>query len=303
MKNLTIKFSVLLSVIFFSACETKNSNAKENDSLTIENPYLGQKPPGLTPIPFAPGLVSTEIYEYDGAFTPDMKAFYFIRRGEENKKSAFYEYKYNEINGIWEKSEVASPWIGRPVISPDGETMHLGDRYLKRTEAGWSELQNLEPPIVSNDSMYIMRLSSSANGTYYFDTYKENDPTFPIRYSRLINGKHEEPKALPKAINTGTFLSHPFIAPDESYLLFDAEREDGFGEFDIYISFKEKDGTWSNGVNLGDKINTKAWEASASITPDGKYLFFSRNVGSDDFENVDIFWVDAQFIKALRSEE
>lgn len=299
MKNLIIKLSVLLSVIFLSACKTENSNIKENDSLAIENLYLGQKPPGLTPIPFAPGLVSTEIYEYDGAFTPDMKAFYFIRRGEENKKSAFYEYKYNEINGMWEKSEVASPWIGRPVIAPDGETMHLGDRYLKRTESGWSELQKLEPPTVSNDSMYIMRLSSSAKGTYYFDTYMESDSTFPIRYSRLIDGKHEEPIALPK-VNTGAFLSHPFIAPDESYLLFDAVREDGFGDSDIYISFKQKDNTWGNAVNLGDKINTNAWEASASITPDGKYLFFSRNVGSDDFENVDIFWVSVQALENLR---
>ena len=300
MNNHIIKFSVLLFVVFSSACKTENSKANANDYLNIEHRYLGQKPPGLTPIPFAPGLVSTEIYEYDGAFTPDMKAFYFIRRGEKNKKSAFYEYKYNEINGMWEKSEVASPWIGRPVIAPDGETMHLGDRYLKRTESGWSELQHLEPPTVSNDSMYIMRLSSSANGTYFFDTYKENDSTFPIRYSRLIDGKYEEPIALPKAINTGTFLSHPFIAPDESYLLFDAEREDGFGDSDIYISFKQKDGTWANAVNLGDKINTNAWEASASITPDGKYLFFTRNVVSDDFENIDVFWVSTKVLEKLR---
>jgi len=301
--NKTFTILLLVGILTLQGCNTKKENIKTNAALSIENPYLGQKPPGMVPIPFAPGLVSTEIYEYDGAFTPDMKAFYFIRRGEENKKSAFYEYKYKETNGVWEKSEVASPWIGRPVISPDGETMHLGDRYLKRTESGWSEIQNLEPPTVSNDSMYIMRLSSSDNKTYYFDTYKEGDSTFPIRYSRLINGKYEEPKALPKAINTGTFLSHPFIAPDESYLLYDAIREDGFGDADIYISFKQKDGTWGNGINLGDKINTDAWEASASITPDGKYLFFSRNVGSDDYENVDIFWVDAQIIEILRSQQ
>ena len=300
-KTYTILF--LVGILSLHGCNTKKEETKDSDTPTIENPYLGQKPPGMVPIPFAPGLVSTEIYEYDGAFTPDMKAFYFIRRGEENKKSAFYEYKYNETNGVWEKSEVASPWIGRPVISPDGETMHLGDRYLKRTESGWSEIQNLEPPTVSNDSMYIMRLSSSANKTYYFDTYKEGDSTFPIRYSRLINGKYEEPKALPKAINTGTFLSHPFIAPDESYLLYDATREDGFGDADIYISFKQKDGTWGNGINLGEKINTDAWEASASITPDGKYLFFSRNVGSDNYENVDVFWVDAQIIENLRPKQ
>jgi len=292
-------FSAL--TLALNACNHKEQKSKVNKEASLEDVYLGQKPPGLTPIPFAPGLVSTDLPEVNSAFTPDMKAFYFIRRGEENKTSAFYEYKYNDTNGEWEKSELASPWIGRPVISPDGETMHLGDNYLKRTESGWSELKKLEPPTVSNDSMYIMRLSSSENGTYYFDTYKENDSTFPIRYSRLINGKHEAPIALPKAINTGTFLSHPFIAPDESYLLFDAIRDEGYGDSDIYISFKQKDGSWGNAINLGDKINTDAWEASASITPDGKYLFFSRNVGSDDFENVDIFWVDAKVIFSLEN--
>lgn len=299
----TYLISTLFLFLLVNACKTKTQDSKEGDLQTIEKPYLGQTPPGLIPIPFAPGLVSNEIYEYDGTFSKDMKSFYFIRRGEENKASAFYEYRYNEIKGEWIKSEIASPWIGRPVISPDGQTMHLGDKYLKRTESGWSELQKLEPPTVSNDSMYIMRLSSSANGTYYFDTYKENDPTFPIRYSRLLNGKYEEPKALSKAINKGTFLSHPFIAPDESYLLFDAQREDGYGDSDIYISFKQKDGTWGNAINLGDKINTNAWEASASISPDGKYLFFSRNVGSENFENVDIFWVDAKVVFDLKTKE
>ena len=290
-----MKTILLTLVLTITACTTNTKN-----TTTIAKPYLGQQPPELTAIPFAPGLVSTDIYEYDGAFSKDMKAFYFIRRGEENITSAFYEYKYNEKSKNWEKSEIASPWIGRPVISPDGKTMHLGDKYLKRTDSGWSELLKLEPPTVSNDSMFIMRLSSSTNGTYYFDTYKTNDSTFPIRYSRLVNGKHEEPKALPKVINTGTFLSHPFIAPDESYLLFDAKREEGYGDSDIYISFKQKDGAWGNAINLGDKINTNAWEASASITPDGKYLFFSRNVGSDNFENVGIFWVDAQVIEELK---
>ena len=122
-------FSLLILIVLFSlhACSTKKQEIKDSDTPTIDYPYLGQKPPGMEPIPFAPGLVSTEIYEYDAAFTPDMKAFYFIRRGEKDKKSAFYEYKYNETTKTWEKSEVASPWIGRPVISPDGKTMHLGD--------------------------------------------------------------------------------------------------------------------------------------------------------------------------------
>jgi len=225
MIKLIIKLSVLLTVIVLNICKTNNSNSKDYDSSTLETPYLGQKPPGLTLKPFTPDLVSTDLYEVNSAFTPDMKAFYFISRGEEHKKSAFYEYKYYENSRNWEKPEIASPWIGRLVIAPDGKTVYLDDNYLKRTESGWSELQKLAPLTVCNDSIYMMRLSAFANGRYFFDTYKENDRSFPIRYSRLIDGKHEEPKALPKTINTGIFLSHPFIAPDESYLLVDAEKD------------------------------------------------------------------------------
>jgi hypothetical protein len=39
------------------------------------------------------------------------------------------------------------------------------------------------------------------------------------------------------------------------------------------------------------------------VSPDGKYLFFSRNIGSDNYENVDIFWVDAQIIENIKEEQ
>jgi len=53
---------------------------------------------------------------------------------------------------------------------------------------------------------------------------------------------------------------------------------------------------------LFNKINTKAWEAVASVIPDGKYLFFNRNMGTSDYEDIYIFWMDAQFIETLRPQ-
>lgn len=103
-------------------------------------------------------------------------------------------------------------------------------------------------------------------------------------------------------INSGTWLAHPFIAPDESYIMWDGRKDGGFGSSDIYISFRQQDGAWGRAMNLGDEVNTDAWEAEARVTPDGKFLFFNRNVGSDNYENVDIFWVDAQIIENLRDE-
>lgn len=287
-----MKSIYIFIALLFSISTISGKSFSRDEFPVLEGPYLGQKPPGLIPEAFAPGIVTTEHYEYGGVFTPNLKEFYFIRGGGENKKQEFVVFQNK--NNRWHEA-VISPRMGQPFIAPDGKTMHLGRRYMERTEAGWSEVKSLGAPF--ND-MPIMRLTASSKGTYFFDEFK-SDLTGSIRYSRLVNGKHEEPKLLSKEINGGRSF-HPFIAPDESYIIFDGKREGGYGDSDIYISFRAKDGSWGTPINLGDKINTEAWEASASVTPDGKYLFFNRNMGKDSYENVDIFWVDAQFIEALR---
>lgn len=299
MRNHIITFSALGLAIFLIACNTEESNSQENNLAAEQRSFFGQKPPGLKPEPFAPGLVSTSGWEYYGGLTPDLKEFYYIRKGEEKDgKSKMELVVLQNNNDQWQKS-VVSPRVGTPFISPDGKTMYLSKKYRERTDKGdWSELKNLDAPF---DSLPTMRLTVSSKGTYFFDEFKR-DFTGDIRYSRIIDGQYEEPKLLNKKINTGKSF-HPFIAPDESYLIFDSKREGGYGDSDIYISFRKQDDSWGNPINLGDKINTEAWEACASITPDGKYLFFNRNMGSDEYENVDIFWVSSQVIEELRPKE
>lgn len=268
---------------------------ESKDAPILEGPYLGQEPPGAVAEAFAPGVVSTEHRELSGFFTPDMSEFYLVREGGKYEKFTLTVFK--QINNQWQEF-VVSPRVGRPITSPDGKTMHLGKKYMERTDTGWSEVKSLGSPY---EEIRIMRLTSSLKGTYVFDEagYPEGDGV--IRFSRLIDGEREEPKPFGKEINTGMWNAHPFIAPDESYILWDGERDSGYGDSDIYISFRQEDGAWGEAMNLGDKINTDAWEASATVTPDGKYLFFNRNVSKEeDGDNVDLFWVDAQIIETLR---
>lgn len=89
-------------------------------------------------------------------------------------------------------------------------------------------------------------------------------------------------------------------------MIWDAKRDGGYGDSDLYISYRQEDASWGEAINLGGKINTAAWEAAAQMTPDGKYLFFQRMIspgGADELPNVDIYWVDAQFIETLRPKQ
>ena len=298
MKKKTYFTYTIAGALFFNGCNTIINKKSNTDFPPIEDRYLGQKPPGLTPEVFAPGIVSTDNWEIGGVFTPNLKEFYFLREigeTEEDKKQVFMMIQ--KENGQWQES-VISPRIGQAFISPDGKTMHLGRRYKERTESGdWSEIKSLGVPF---KDLPIMSLTASSQKTYVFDAMGEG----VLRYSRFINGKREEPKLFDKKINSGTANAHPFIAPDESYILWDSRRDNGYGKADIYVSFRQEDGSWSEAINLGDKINTNTSEFGAQVTPDGKYLFFNRNVGkvnpTDPYENTDILWVDAQVIENLR---
>ena len=85
-----------------------------------------------------------------------------------------------------------------------------------------------------------------------------------------------------------------------SLIFWDSQRDGGYGDADIYISFRGQDGSWGEAINLGDKINTGGWDAAASVTPDGKYILFHRDVDPEGEKNVDIYWVDAKIIEDLR---
>lgn len=288
----------MMIVLSVSLCAVSGSSWAQQ-SLNASGAYLGQQPPGSTPQPFAPGLVTTQGYEYGGVFSPRLDAFYFIRGTGEGYSQDFVVLEDTGDN--WQE-RVISQRVGQPSLAPDGQTMHLGARYMERTDQGWSEILELDPQF---QNFEIMRMTSSSQGTYVFDEIGLPDGDGVIRYARQENGTYQPPQAFGPNINTGSYNAHPFIAPDESYLLWDGRRDSGFGNSDIYVSFRQDDGSWGEAINLGESINTSAWEAAASVTPDGKYLFFHRMIdeGAEDaLPNVDIFWVDAQIIYDLKSD-
>jgi Tol biopolymer transport system component len=272
----------------------KSSSSYSQDDTSIPDAqYLGQKPPGFIPEVFAPGIVTTKYYEVFGVFTPDLQEFYFVRSGGKFKKPTLVVIQ--KKNNRWVESVVGSA-TGEPFISPDGKTMYLGNKYMERTNSGWSDVKSLGALF---KDIPIMRLSISSNGTYFFD---EREKIGTIRYSRFINGKREKPRVLGKNINTGKWTAHPFIAPDESYLIWDSERKNGYGDSDLYISFRQQGGSWGTAINMGDKINTALEENAASLTPDGKYIFFNRYQGQNSGK-ADLYWVDARVIETLRSQQ
>ena len=83
--------------------------------------------------------------------------------------------------------------------------------------------------------------------------------------------------------------------PDESFIVFDAYGPDalgGVGDDDFYISFRTVEGTWSEPFHL-EEISTASTNMTASLSPDGRFLFF--------YANHDIYWVSADILQPYLS--
>ncbi|MEQ9286566.1 MAG: hypothetical protein RIG77_06635 [Cyclobacteriaceae bacterium] len=253
---------------------------------------MGQKPPGQVAEPFAPGIISKEGWEIEGVFAPGMKEFYFTTRS--SKDTPITVIGFRQQDNVWKKY-IEFPRRGEIPFSPDGSRMHMAKGYKDRIDDGWSERKSLGS-MFDREDWGIMRLTASEKGTYVFDDYKSDDV---IRISKLKDGKRQAPEKMGTIVNTGEWTAHPFIAPDESYLIWDSEREGGYGDSDLYISFRQKDGSWGSAINMGDKVNSDKWDAYASVTSDGKFITFNRGVDPEN-DNTDIYWVDARIIETLR---
>ena len=189
-----------------------NSALAEEDGIInpdfppLENRYLSQKPPRLVPEIFAPGIVSTEAYlETVVTFLPDMKELSLTRSGGKYKKPTLFVMQNQ--NNRWNRKSILPTDI---------------NKYKERFNPGLSEIKSYEP----FKDIPIVGFSVSAKGTYYFYVLDFADGgSGHMSYSRFIDGKYEAPRKLSKAINTGKYIAHPFIAPDESYLIWDAEKD------------------------------------------------------------------------------
>ena len=226
----------------------------------LEGPYMGQTPPGHIAEPFAPGVISKEAWELEGVFAPGMKEFYFtVDRGiyDGPDKTGFRPtvVGFRQEGKVWKK-HTEFLRRGEVSFSPSGNRMHMARGYKDRNKGGWTEWTSLGP-MFDREEWGIMRMSASARDTYVFDDYKNKDI---IRISRVIDGKRQEPQLMGPSINSGKWTAHPFIAPDESYIIFDSERDDGFGGSDLYITFQLSDGSWGPAINLGDNINSDNWD-------------------------------------------
>jgi len=303
------RLSLILIITPLIICGAQNNESKLSDG---KGPFLGQNPPGQIPVKFNFELIKNEPNTHSSpVFSPDGKEVYITIMGDGPNK-----IKYSKMgdNSIWSPlTEVAfsSKYTdSNPFFSADGSRLYFksyrpsrgqGQNALwvtNKTSVGWSAPKPVDR-IFSHPGL-AWQSTISKKGTIFFPV--ETADEIDLFYSELINGVYASPKKLGPNVNSSVPDWQPCIASDESYLIFASnKRAGGLGWGDLYVSFKEKDGTWAKAINLGTKINTSENEEWPALSPDGKYLFFRRCEYSNNYKWY-YMWVSTKIIDELKPD-
>lgn len=265
----------------------------------LQGPYFDQKPPGIEPRIFAPGIVSTaEGFEYSIAFSPDGREVFFTRRIEPDGLNTLWVARLGDDG--WTAPEPAKVSEGRganePHISPAGELLYYGSQppqgpgpgiwVSTRHRDGWSE------PEFWGRGMFA---TSTGNGDLFMWDPEAGRGGAIVRHPRTENSWGPAER-LGGGVNEPLPGVHGWVDPDGGFIVFDSYQRPGAqgGEGDLFVAFRNGDGSWGEAFNLGDEVNTPGTNFCPALSPDGKYLFYATNR--------DIYWVSAEVIHRLRPE-
>jgi Tol biopolymer transport system component len=251
-------------------------------------PYLGQTPPGPVAQVFAPGLIcDTRPHQWEchGHFSADGNTFCFRRFG--------YVYLTENTAQGWTTPQRITSIPYRSwscCLSPDANSIYFLDQYFTRparsradphkrrayhrclrTPQGWSWPQELGLPFSSAAGGFSM----ATDGSLCFKSRQDGFCIAPLvgnTWNRAVKIPLEFDHLNP---------CHPGIAPDGSFLVFYSIEPGAQGgtPTDLYLTLRRPDDTWTKPQRMGPGINTGYHEIAPRISPDKKYMFFTRSTG------------------------
>ncbi|MEO0901933.1 MAG: hypothetical protein AAFY00_07875, partial [Bacteroidota bacterium] len=147
--------------------------------------------------------------------------------------------------------------------------------YADKKEDAWAKPKPLPAPMNSEEfDEYFFSISNKGN-VFFSSNRKGGEGSFDIYTAKLLgDSKFSTPVNAGRPLSTEKYEFDPYIAPDESFILFSIYENN---DSDLYVSLKNENGNWTEPQNLGDTINITGQDFAPSLSADGKFIFFSND--------------------------
>jgi outer membrane protein OmpA-like peptidoglycan-associated protein len=192
-----------------------------------------------------------------------------------------------------------------PVISPDGKQLYFtreprestANRPIQnvwvsdiQTDKNWSQAKLLGPPINNRFANAICALSTDGKRALLNNVYLPNGATAK---GTSISSKIDNEWRFPQEVKILNYInlsetSEYTFSSDEKTIIMSSRSNQTVGGKDLYVSFRNELGTWTEPRNLGTTVNSADDEAAPFLAADGRSLYFSTR-GRAGYGSNDIF--------------
>ncbi|MFN8240267.1 MAG: hypothetical protein U0X39_05880 [Bacteroidales bacterium] len=272
-----MKRTALTILLILAICQLLSSQKLPEGSR-----YLGQTPPGTTPVKFPLEVNKGSFAAERIAISKDGKEIYYteVRSYYPAKGDTIKCYRFTGKG--WSGPFNIFPAFLSPALSLAGDKMYMqtaGDEYdtymSVRKGRQWTSPQRI---LKNLNSAHYLQYSAKGNA---FISSKPAKGLGGNDWCRLLTDSTVV--SLGKPLNNRQDNLDFFVARDESFIIIAVNTG-------LSISFPAKEGSWTTPVNLGKKINFGLASWGPYVTDDKKYLFYSTGT-KPDYSDCGIFWV------------
>jgi hypothetical protein len=273
--------------------------------------YFCQTQPETLPEIFAPGVISIKgRFEMGLTIAPNGKSMAFGIAHETNAEETCI-YLSNFSKGKWSipnKKVIADNTnTFFPMFSPNGKELFFA-KSINDSDIWVGKYSNnevIKPHLLDSPIASVAREAGhglSFNGSFYFTSNRDDKhPCCGDIFRSKMDGKgnYSSPTKV-NELSTDADEESLFLSPNEDYIVIQAWRDEFQSKHDLYLSYRSKTGEWTLPHRLDTLINSKSIEQRPFISPDRKYLFFSRTTVSHENKQEayksDIYWVSTKHV-------
>lgn len=304
----------LIFGLFLTSATWSLLQAQDTVDCRYKGDYLGKKPPGLVAAEFDAGELTGDLNSFNFSFSPDgLELFFSYVNRSDSGEFICYEIKHmKRIGEGWSEPQTAF-FSGKHsdvdvTFSPDGQMLFFAsDRrdaasenmdiyYIEKKSNGWSEPIFGGEEVGSKDGSEVHACLSNKGNLFFRSNRPGGYGHDDIYKASYVNGAFQDVVNMGPKINTAHMETDCFVAPDESFLLFNTRRPEDDNLYKIYVSFQLEEGNWSKAVPLGEEVTSIYGAIGSTLTPDGKYLLFSSRRGDKRAK----YWISTEVIEKLR---